>query len=431
MSRTPGARGSASPIAGALRRASRKYGLASLGTMPLIRPAARALVAALAVICLALLLAPAAGAEDLQSELEAKQSKLEEVREHEGVLTSTISHYGDEIDRLTGEVADIRNQEAAVEARLAAKQGELDGAVAELDGAKARLRQIRSHLRRALVALRERLVAMYETGSPDLLAVIVGSSGVDDLAARTEYLDRLHGMDEAVVGRVKELRDEVKRIVARLRDTKNRIEDARDAIAAEEQALASARSALQSRQQQLASARADRVAALAKIEVHAEELDGAVAEIQGKIAAQLAAAGFSPLPAGPIKGGSGSMIWPVDGPITSGFGGRDIGAGYEDHPGTDIGVPEGTPIRAAASGTVVFTEPEASSGGYGNYTCIDHGGGLSTCYAHQSAFGVVAGQSVSQGDVIGYVGNTGYSTGAHLHFEVRINGEVTDPMGYL
>ena len=96
------------------------------------------------------------------------------------------------------------------------------------------------------------------------------------------------------------------------------------------------------------------------------------------------------------------MIWPVDGPVVSGFGSRTIDGSYEYHPGIDIAVPEGTPIRAAAAGTVIFTEPEADSGGYGNYTCIDHGGGLSTCYAHQSSFAVSAGQSVSQGDIIGY-----------------------------
>ncbi len=139
-----------------------------------------------------------------------------------------------------------------------------------------------------------------------------------------------------------------------------------------------------------------------------------------------------PLPAGPIRGGSGSgLIWPVDGPVVSGFGPRTINGSYEYHPGIDIAVPSGTPIRAAAAGTVIFTEPEASSGGYGNYTCIDHGGGLSTCYAHQESFAVSAGQQVSQGQVIGYSDCTGYCFGPHLHFEVRINGEVTDPMAYL
>ena len=394
------------------------------------RFAAVALSIAAATLC-TLLLAGPAPAQDLESKLEAKQAKLDEVREKKGVLTTTISRYGDRIDRLTAEVAGIRGREEAVRARLAAKQAELDKAVAELDVAKGHLEELRSRLKRALDALRDRLVAMYESGTPDVLSVIVGASGVDDLAARAEYIDRLHGMDEAVVGRVRELRDQVRRTVDRLRGSKDRIEAARDAIASEEEALASARAALQSHQQALVSTRAKRVAALEQISEHEEELDGDVSAIQGKIAAQLSATGSVPLPAGPIQGGSGGLIWPVSGPVVSGFGGRDIGAGYEYHPGIDIAVPEGTPIRAAASGSVIFTEPEASSGGYGNYTCLDHGGGLSTCYAHQSSFAVSAGQSVSQGDIIGYTGCTGYCLGPHLHFEVRINGSVTDPMGYL
>jgi murein DD-endopeptidase MepM/ murein hydrolase activator NlpD len=394
------------------------------------RPVAMALSVAVAALSTLLLAGPASG-EDLESKLEAKQSKLDEVREKKGVLTTTISHYGDQIDRLTGEVAAIRSREEAVRVRLAVKQAELDRAIAELDTAKDRLLELRARLKRALVALRDRLVAMYETGTPDVISVIIDASGVDDLAARAEYLDRLHGMDEAVVGRVRDLRDQVKRIVARLRGAKDRIESARDAIAAEEQALAGARASLQSHQQELVAARGKRVAALAQIGEHEEELDGDVAAIQGKIAAQLSATGSVPLPAGPIQGGSGGLIWPVSGPVVSPFGGRDIGAGYEYHPGIDIAVPEGTPVRAAAGGTVIFTEPEASSGGYGNYTCIDHGGGLSTCYAHQSSFAVSAGQSVSQADIIGYTGCTGYCLGPHLHFEVRIDGSVTDPMGYL
>jgi len=400
--------------------------------MPRIRPLGVALLLALAALCSAFLLAPAATpAKDLQSQLEAKESKLKDVRQRKGVLTTTISHYKSQIDHLTTEVATIRTREAAVRARLATKQAELDQATTELDGAKKRLDQVRARLKRALIVLRQRLVAMYEAGSPDLLSVIVESNSVSDLATRAEYLDRLKGMDEAVIGRVRDLRDEVGAIVTRLRDAKDTIESARNAVAAEQQVLASSRLTLQSHKRQLRSAREGREAALVKIGEHEEELDGSVAAIQGKIAEQLMASGSTPLPAGPIKGGSGSMIWPVDGPVVSGFGPRDIGAGYEYHPGIDIAVPEGTPIRAALAGTVIFTEPESASGGYGNYTCIDHGGGLSTCYAHQSSFAVSAGQSVSQGQVIGYSGCTGYCLGPHVHFEVRINGSVTDPMGYL
>lgn len=386
---------------------------------------------AVATVCALFLAGPSASSASLESKLEAKRSQLSGVQERKGVLTTTISRYGERIDRLTTEVAEIRNREAEVRSRLAVKQAELDRAVAQLDVARGRLEKLRAHLKRALIALRERLVAMYQTGTPDLLSVIVGSSGIEDLNARAEYLDRLHGMDEAIVGRVRDLRDEVKRVFLRLRDAKETIETARDAIASEKDALVSARSVLQGREGALRDARAQRESALTRISEQEEELHGHVAALQGKLAAQLYGTGFVPLPAGPIKGGSGAMIWPVDGPVVSGFGPRDLNGSYENHPGIDIAVGEGTPIRAAATGNVVFTEPESSSGGYGNFTCIDHGGGLSTCYAHQTTFAVSAGQSVSQGAIIGYTGCTGYCLGPHLHFEVRINGVVTDPMGYL
>lgn len=399
---------------------------------PKTRLALAALCAAAAALLALLAISATAPAQDLQSKLQSREAKLSKVRERKGVLTTTITHQNARIERLIRQVATLRNEEAAVRVRLNAKQTELDKAVAQLDVAKKRLNAMRARLKRALVALRDRLVGIYETGTPDVLSVIVGASDYGELVDRTEYLDQIHGMDEAIVTRVRELRNQIRQTVIRLRTAKDRIEAARDAIAAEERALASARSALQGRQAALVAARGERLSALREIRKHEEELDGSVAAIQAKIAAQLVGTGSAPLPAGPIRGGSGSgLIWPVDGPVVSGFGSRTINGQYEFHPGIDIAVPSGTPIRAAAAGTVIFTEPESSSGGYGNYTCIDHGGGLSTCYAHQESFAVSAGQRVSQGQIIGYSDCTGYCFGPHVHFEVRIDGEVTDPMAYL
>jgi murein DD-endopeptidase MepM/ murein hydrolase activator NlpD len=98
------------------------------------------------------------------------------------------------------------------------------------------------------------------------------------------------------------------------------------------------------------------------------------------------------------------------------------------HEGIDNGVAYGTAIHAAAAGTVIYCGWES---GYGNFVVLDHGGGVATAYGHQSAIAVTCGQQVSQGEVIGYVGSTGHSTGPHLHFEVRVNGDPVDPMGYL
>jgi peptidoglycan DL-endopeptidase CwlO len=390
-----------------------------------IRTAPAALLAAAAALIVLLLSSTPAPAQDLSSKLEDRESKLSHVRERAGVLTTTISHYRDRIERLTDEVASLGKEEADVKRRLDAKQAELDDAIAELDVAKKHLEVVRARLKRALVTLRQRLVAIYETGTPDMLSVIVGARGYDELIDRTEYLERIHSMDEAVIDRVQQLRDQVQSTVRRLRSAKLRIEAARDAIAAERDALASARSALQKRQTTLVGVRRDREAALSKINENQQRLEGEVGEIQAKIAAQLAPSGS--LPAGPIRYGSGQLIWPVDGPVVSGFGMR----WGRMHEGIDIAVPEGTPIRAADAGTVVLLQSESESGGYGNFTCIDHGGGLQTCYAHQSSFGVSAGQTVSQGQVIGYSGCTGHCFGPHVHFEVRVGGVPTDPLGYL
>jgi murein DD-endopeptidase MepM/ murein hydrolase activator NlpD len=360
----------------------------------------------------------------VQSQLDAKQNQLDKVVQHKGVLTTTISHYSDRIGNLEGQVAALRNREAAVQQKLDSKQAQLDRAMAVLKREKAHLLVVRGHLKRALVGLRQRLVSMYESGTPDLITVLLNSKGWSDLVTRTEYLNRLQDQDQLLIGRVRQLRNESRAVVDRLRTVRDRITAARDAIAAHKQELVRTRSSIEAQQSKLERARGKREDALAKIRSKEQELDGAVANLQAKIAAQLAPG--NALPAGPIQGGSSGIIWPVNGPIVSGFGWRF--GGSEFHEGVDIAVPTGTPIRAAASGTVAIAAP---TGGYGNYTCIDHGGGLSTCYGHQESFAVSGGQRVSQGQVIGYSDCTGHCFGPHVHFEVRINGQAVDPMGYL
>jgi murein DD-endopeptidase MepM/ murein hydrolase activator NlpD len=385
------------------------------------RAALLALLMVLASLALGLRAGRAPG-ESLQHKLDAKETKLDQVRRHKGVLTTTISAYGDRIDLLEGQIAALRNREAAVQRRLDAKQARLDRAVAKLASEKAHLEVLRADLKRALIALRERLVSIYETGTPDELAVLLNSDGWSDFTTRTEYLSQLQHQDEALIGRVRELRNQTRAVVDRLRAVKDRIEAARDAIAAHKRELQKTRSSIEARQAELAGARAEREGALASVRDNEQRLEGNVADLQARIAAQLAPS--NALPAGPIQGGSGGLIWPVNGPIVSGFGMR----WGSMHEGVDIAVPTGTPIRAAASGSVAIAAP---TGGYGNYTCIDHGGGLSTCYGHQESFAVSAGQPVSQGQVIGYSDCTGHCFGPHVHFEVRVNGAAVDPMGYL
>ena len=367
-----------------------------------------ALSGALAV-CACGLIAGSASGQDLQNKLNATQEKLSHVREHAGVLTTRISHESAQIDRLTTEVAELRNKEAAVAAELVQKQ-------AELDQAQARLEYLKKRLRQAIAILEQRLVAIYESNEPDLITVLLQTDGFDELLARSAYEQTLQNQDNDIVSRVRELRNEMQATV-------NQVRAARDAIAQRKQELEATRAKLQTRTAELATARREQHSTLEQLREHEDHLEGDLSAISQKIAEQLAqSAGV--LPAGPIRPGSGGMIWPVNGSVVSGFGMR----WGRMHEGIDIAVPTGTQIRAAASGTV---EIAGSVGGYGNYTCIDHGGGLSTCYAHQQQILVSVGQEVGQAQIIGISDCTGHCLGPHVHFEVRVNGQAVDPLGYL
>ena len=348
--------------------------------------------------------AATAPGQDLQEQLEETEEKLSHVEEHEGVLTTRITHESAQLSRLQGEVADLRAREAAAAAELAAKQ-------AELAEAQRRLEYLRARLQTAIQILEDRLVALYKSSDPDVLTVLISSHGFDDLLERTEYLQRIEAQDDEIVGRVRDLRNQ-------MQETVNAVKAARDAIAERKAELERTRAKLERRTGELAAAKRKHKATLAKVRDQKETLEGDLSKISAKIQAQL-----SLLPAGPIRPGSGQFIWPVNGPITSGFGMR----WGRMHEGIDISAPSGTPIRAAGPGSIVLA---AYSGGYGNYTCISHGGGLSTCYGHQSGFARTSG-SISQGSILGYVGSTGSSTGPHLHFEVRVSGQAVDPLGYL
>jgi murein DD-endopeptidase MepM/ murein hydrolase activator NlpD len=371
---------------------------------------------AVASVVAALSVGGVAVAQDLQGQLDTKQSQLDEQRDRKAVLTSEIAAFSDQISQLEGEVATLRTREVQV-------TEELNQVKAELQAARDRLQKLRRRLDRSLEILEARLVAIYKQDEPDTLTVILESDGFEDLLDRYEYLQRVEDQDSEIVARVRGLRAEQVDLVAT-------IEAAKEEIAAKRRELRRTRFELEARQADLEGARAARAGALEDVEGQIEKLEGDVSELEDEIQAQLQAAAqeqapvTGAVPAPPTQESSSGMSWPVNGPITSPFGMR----WGRMHEGVDIAVPAGTPIQAAASGSVALA---GVTGGYGNYTCINHSGGLSTCYAHQSSIGVSVGQSVSQGDVIGNVGCTGSCFGDHLHFEVRVNGAAVDPMGYL
>jgi peptidoglycan DL-endopeptidase CwlO len=381
------------------------------------------LVAALPLALWAVLPLGSSG-QNLQQKIDRGRAKIEQHKGRERVLTSQVSAFTRRIGSLQADITVLQTKQVRLQANLDAKRAELAQIQEDLRRERLRLARLRRRLAEARVELANRLVQIYKEDAPDVVTVVLEADGFADLLERTEFLERTSAQDARIIGRVRDAKIETKAAADRLDRLEKRAEEVAEAIEAEVNQVVEVKGQLVARRESYASARADKAQLLANTQASRHELEDHVDSLEREQAAVLAKLRGGSGVAGPIRQGSGQLIWPANGSISSGFGMR----WGRLHAGIDIPLPEGTGLRAAASGTVAIA---GWVGGYGNYTCIQHGGSLSTCYGHQSSISVSVGQQVSQGQVIGYSGNTGHSTGPHLHFEVRINGSPVDPLGYL
>jgi murein DD-endopeptidase MepM/ murein hydrolase activator NlpD len=374
---------------------------------------------------------PTGRLNDLQKKIQSTQGRIGKRKGTERVLTTQISAYSARIGALQARIGRLERRQAAVQADLDRKRAELDRIQDNLRAERRRLVRLRKRLAQARAALAQRLVELYQADAPDIVTVILNSDGFADLLERGEFMQRVSEQDQRIIGIVRIARADATATEARLQRFEHRQRKVTAIVLANRNQIATFKQQLVGTRVGLDGTRADKRRALTSVRAERHQLEGALSSLkaeQAKIQRTLQRAAGT-LPAGAIKRGSGSMIWPVNGPITSPF--CESRAWESCHPGVDIGVPAGTPIRAAASGKVTLLQSAGASGGYGNYTCISHTASLSTCYAHQSRFATSLGANVSQGQVIGYVGCTGLCFGDHLHFEVRVNGAVTNPLNYL
>lgn len=372
---------------------------------------------------------PQASVSSLQSRIETKRSQLATVNGRARVLTSDISALTRQVDALQGTIAALQRRQATIQSSLDAKQAVLRRTQDQLRGVRARLLRLRARLAHARGVLAARLVELYESGQPDIVTVVLDAHGFADLLERGAYLRRIGAQDRAIITAVRDAKAQTASAAARLGALERRQQAVTTQIAQRRDAVARVRDAVQGKRDAVDRVRGRKRTLLGSVSAHARKLDEDIKALQAqqaKIQARLRSSpGLGALPPGPIRGG-GRFIWPVNGPITSPFCERR--AWEACHPGIDIGVPSGTPIRAAGTGVVAIA---GWVSGYGNYTCINHGGGFSTCYGHQSRIEVRVGQHVAQGQVIGLSGCTGLCFGPHVHFEVRIDGAVTNPVNYL
>jgi murein DD-endopeptidase MepM/ murein hydrolase activator NlpD len=421
-------------------------------------------------LTLALLLALAVAAPALAGDVDRKRSidariaqlqgGLARQRGQENALRSSIADVTSRIRSLEARVGDVSLRLRTLEEDLALHEARLRKLSALYTLQTKRLETLKRQHKLAVKRLDDRLIDIYESDDVTSLDIILGSASIADALDQIDYMRAIAEQDKRIARavavakrQVTEARVRTARVRATVHQATRAIEIRTSQTREVRNELVGAKSDLSASKQekldnlsQLTAAEREQVDEIDALQAQSATLAAEIRAAQARAAARAAAARAdaarapaaessaaqpsssspssvaAPAPL-PTQSASG-LSWPVSGPVTSPFGWR----WGRMHEGIDIAVPYGTPIGAAAPGTVIYC---GWMSGYGNLVVIDHGGGLSTAYAHQSSIAAGCGQSVGRGETIGYVGSTGHSTGPHLHFEVRVNGSPVDPLGYL
>jgi murein DD-endopeptidase MepM/ murein hydrolase activator NlpD len=348
-------------------------------------------------------------ANALLAQTQAIEDRIAGIEKEMGALGGEIGSATARRTRLEQELALTREDIATKQAQIAGLQSEYDD---RMDALNARVEQT------------------YRSGDWAWLDVLLNSDDLADFLQRAEYMNQIITDDEQAATELNNTRVGLETLTTALARAEETLQTKRAEVVAEEQGLRTLQAAKNTKRSAAQAAADEKSALLRESRKNVARLKAmALAETQES--ARIARI---------LKGGSshgdgkysGTLAWPTPGytRVSSPFGMRmhPILHYRKMHTGIDIHVPYGARIVACASGTVVSA---GWNGGYGNYTMIDHGNGLVTCYAHQSSILVTRGQRVTKGQTIGKVGSTGLSTGPHLHFEVRVNGTPVNPMGYL
>ena len=367
-----------------------------------------------------LLSAGAASYREKINELESKQAK---VKEQISSLKSDISDQEKLKDALQDEID-------TVQAQIDVYNGQLTEVENRLSEIEAQKEQKQNDLENTKQTFMTRLRAMYVSGDNSMLNVLLSANDFGDFLYRDQLLSSVTDHDNAIMEQLKADIKAVEELETQANEEKQEIQSIKSEVDAK-------RAELGDRMKEMNAVISELEGQKSGLEDQLDEYAAAIDEFEAKIQAEAAAAAKknsssasqSPSYSGGAKPNAGGWVWPCPGfYYISSYVGPRWG---RTHNGLDIagGSIYGKPIVAARAGTVI--DAGWNSGGYGNYVMINHGDGFITIYGHMSSVAASNGQSVSAGQVIGYVGNSGRSTGPHLHFEVRLNGSVEDPLDYV
>ncbi|MEZ5262933.1 MAG: peptidoglycan DD-metalloendopeptidase family protein [Acidimicrobiales bacterium] len=390
-------------------------------------PRRRTIRLSIVLAALALALVGTGTAADAQS--------IDDAREQREANRAEQARIAEELDTLEADAATISAALSGLDEALSYQQAKVDAATQALDQALAAAAAAQAEVDQSneqITVIRQRVEASVVDAYTGGLAAdtdqFLAAATVSEATQRTELLDVVRGRYGDDLETLRALKERQRRATEAAAVA---VQQA-DAVRAELEAAKAELDAQRETQARLAEALQ---AKIGDVQAQADALEAAEDELTAVINRHLeeeaAARGFSAASAPSLTAASASgFIYPADGPVTSPFGYRIHPIlGYSRlHSGTDIGASYGSPVWASKGGTVILA---GWNGGYGNCVIIAHEGGLSTLYGHMSELAVSEGQRVGQGEVVGWVGSTGASTGPHLHFEVWVGGSATDPMNFL
>ena len=365
-------------------------------------------------------------AQDRKTELEEELEKTEDTLKNLETLKGNTAAYVRELDESLSAVSD---ELETLNGSIAEKEGQIETTKGELEQAK-------ETEKKQYESMKLRIKYMYERGDTSYVELFMESESLSELLNKAEYISKISEYDRQMLDQYAATKDEIAADEARLETEHAELLDLKEQTeikqASVEQLLSAKQAELRSYESQIAEAENQ----LSEYEKDLEAQEAAIRQIEEEIKRQEEEARRKAEAAGQSYVtkdiGDIHFIWPcpASSRITSGFGGRSspTEGASSNHQGIDIGAPTGSDILAAAEGDVVVSTYSSSAG---NYVMINHGGGVYTVYMHASELLVSVGEHVSQGQVIAKVGSTGYSTGPHLHFGVRLNGTYVDPRSYV
>ena len=385
--------------------------------------------------CLLLVVSPALGQDGIgerkqviDARIDVLAKKIDVARQREGILSSQIAVVTSKIRALQDDVDSASARLGQLEAVLALHQRKLDRLNQLYQVQTRKLVFLQRQHKAAMERLNKRLVEIYTSDPTSALTVVLEAASFSDLLDQLEFLNDIGSQDERIAHEVEVAKLAMQETRNATRRTRKQVAATTRIVAARTAEQRAVRDRLAWSQRELATARRDKRATLATVQENKQQALDHMRSLQAQSAelgARIRSAQSSAIVPGPTgQASAAGFVWPVHGVLTSPFGWR----WGRMHEGIDLAVPTGTPVVAAAAGTVIVA---GWLGGYGNLVVVDHGNGFSTAYGHNTSVAVGFGQSVAQGQLVAYSGNTGHSTGPHVHFEVRINGSPVDPLGYL